>query len=83
MNERPFLHLQPMSKIEEKKSWSDSITPTFIKEWRAIWKAEGFKALLKQKGWKVGFAIFMYYLIRDSILYILIPYLIYNGVINL
>ena len=65
--------------MEEKKSWRDKITPSFIKEWRVIWKEHGFKELLKRKGWKVGFAIFMYYLIRDSILYILIPYLVYKG----
>ncbi len=40
-------------------------------------------AEVKALGWKfiVGFIIF--YLIRDSILYILIPYLIYKGVITI
>ena len=34
---------------------------------------------LKKYGWKVGLAIFMYYLIRDVTLYIILPYLIMRG----
>jgi len=37
------------------------------------------KMMFKKYGWKLGVAIFMYYLIRDVTLYILIPYLIYRG----
>lgn len=48
--------------------------PKFIKEWWDIRKEGGLKLLFKKKGWKVVFAFFMYYLIRDSILYIIIPY---------
>ena len=40
---------------------------------------QGFKGLVKKYGWRVVLAVFMYYLIRDSILYILIPYLIAKG----
>ena len=32
------------------------------------------KMMFKKYGWKLGVAIFMYYLIRDVTLYILIPY---------
>tara|TARA_Y100000748_G_scaffold193538_1_gene162053 strand:+ start:2236 stop:2421 length:186 start_codon:yes stop_codon:yes gene_type:complete len=53
--------------------------PKFINEWLEIKREGGFKLLLKKKGWYVFLAIFTYYLIRDSILYILIPYLIYKG----
>lgn len=35
-----------------------------------------FRHLFKRYGWKIIVAIFCYYLIRDSILYIIIPYLI-------
>jgi hypothetical protein len=55
------------------------LVPDFILDWVAIWKAEGFKALLRQKGWKVVAVIITYYLIRDVILYILIPYGLYKG----
>ena len=55
------------------------LTPKFINEWLEIKREGGFKLLLQKKGWYVILAIITYYLIRDSILYILIPYLIYKG----
>ena len=39
------------------------------------------KMMFKQYGWKVGVALFMYYLIRDVILYIIIPYLVVRGLV--
>ncbi|MDA0913150.1 MAG: hypothetical protein O2818_09620 [Bacteroidetes bacterium] len=52
------------------------------KEYRRVWKEQGFKGLIKKYGWKIVVAVFFYYLIRDSILYILIPYLIAKGVLG-
>ena len=40
------------------------------------------KDLFKKYGWKVGVALFFYYLIRDVTLYIIIPYLVYKGLMN-
>ena len=40
---------------------------------------EALKIMFKKYGWKVGLAIFMYYLIRDVTLYIILPYLILRG----
>ena len=40
---------------------------------------EAIKIMFKKYGWKVGIAIFMYYLIRDVTLYIILPYLIMRG----
>ncbi len=37
---------------------------------------------VKSLGWKFILAFVLFYLIRDSILYLLIPYLIYRGVIG-
>lgn len=53
--------------------------PKFMNEWLEIKREGGFKLLFKKKGWHVILFIIVYYLIRDSILYILIPYLIYKG----
>ena len=53
--------------------------PKFINEWLEIKREGGFKLLLQKKGWYVILAIVTYYLIRDSILYILIPNLIFKG----
>lgn len=38
-----------------------------------IVRREGWKALLRQRGWRFFAAIVVYYLVRDIILYILIP----------
>lgn len=40
-----------------------------------IVKNEGFKSLLRKRGWKIFAAVIGYYIVRDTILYILIPYL--------
>ena len=54
-----------------------------LSELRSNTKKQGLKAaskmMLKKYGWKVGVAIFMYYLIRDVTLYIIIPYLVMKG----
>ncbi|MAJ32978.1 MAG: hypothetical protein CMF95_00240 [Candidatus Marinimicrobia bacterium] len=52
--------------------------PKFFKDWLTIYKRDGFKQLIKKKGWSVLFAFFLFYLIRDSIIYILIPYLAFS-----
>ena len=49
--------------------------PQFLNQWLAIYKSEGFKVLLKKKGWSVIIAIVLFYLVRDTFLYILLPYL--------
>mgnify|MGYP006093210367 CR=1 FL=1 len=51
--------------------------PKFIKDWLSIYKQEGIKKLIKRKGWSVLFAFVLFYLVRDSIIYIIIPYLAY------
>jgi len=56
--------------------------PKFITDWLAIYREGGFIHLMKKKGWKVVFAFFMFYLIRDTILFIIIPYLAYSNFIS-
>ncbi len=58
------------------------LRPEFLKEWLKIFKEDGIKSLLKQKGWKIVVAFVGFYLVRDSILYILIPYLSIKGIIS-
>jgi len=45
-----------------------------------IVKREGFKSLLKKRGWKVFAIVFGYYAVRDSIVYLIIPLLIAQGI---
>ena len=44
-------------------------------------KSEGFKALIRERGWKVFAIIIGYYTVRDTIVYVLIPLLVANGLV--
>ena len=55
------------------------LLPLFIVEWAKLLRKEGFKVFIKKRGWKVLLTIVIFYAIRDSVLYILIPFLIYIG----
>lgn len=55
--------------------------PPIIQEWTSLLREKGLKAFVREKGWKIVVAVFMFYLVRDSIMYILIPVLITQGFI--
>lgn len=67
--------------VPARVSFRDRLTPAFVREARATYREGGFKAVWKRYGWKLFAAFFLYYLIRDSILYILIPYLVARGLL--
>ena len=54
--------------------------PNFVKEWLRIYKKEGIKALFKKKGWMVIISFFLFYLIRDSFLYLFLPYIAFSNI---
>tara|TARA_B100000497_G_C7528661_1_gene320760 strand:- start:408 stop:599 length:192 start_codon:yes stop_codon:yes gene_type:complete len=54
------------------------LKPQFLQSWIALYKKGGIKELLKEKGWSVLAAFFLFYLVRDTILYIIIPWLGYK-----
>ena len=56
------------------------LKPKFIKKYTEVYKKDGFRGLITQGGCKLLFYFFMFYLIRDTILYILIPYLAWQGI---
>lgn len=56
--------------------------PKFIQEWLNIFKEKGLKGFVKEKGWKIVAIFLAYYLIRDTTLYIIIPYLVINNIIQ-
>jgi len=58
------------------------LKPRFLSEWNVIRREGGYKLLIKKKGWSVVVAFIVFYLIRDSILYVLIPYLAFKGIIT-
>lgn len=45
-----------------------------------ITKREGFKALLRKRGWKVLAFIIGYYAVRDTLLYVIVPLLIAKSI---
>lgn len=53
-----------------------------LKEIKATFKESGFKGVTQKYGWKLFAAVFVYYLVRDVTLYILLPYLVYRGLSN-
>jgi hypothetical protein len=56
------------------------LKPKWAIDWWALIKKEGVKSFIKKKGWKFLIAFFLFYLIRDVTLYIVIPYfVIYNA----
>jgi len=44
-----------------------------------IVKRDGFKELLRRRGWKIFIVVGGYYLVRDTIVYVVIPYLVAGG----
>jgi hypothetical protein len=47
-----------------------------------ITKNFGIKELIRKRGWKFLLIIVSYYTVRDSIVYILLPYLLANGILE-
>jgi|TARA_B100000085_G_scaffold157490_1_gene143029 hypothetical protein len=59
----------------------EKLIPKFLRKYVFYLKEHGFKKTIKKFGWKLFAVIFLFYLIRDSILYIIIPYLVLKGII--
>lgn len=49
---------------------------------KEIWKKDGFKGLYKKYGFKLFIFFIVYYLIRDSLIYIILPWLIAKHFLN-
>ena len=54
----------------------------FLSKYSQIYKQDGFKGVIKEGGWKILIYFFLFYLIRDSILYIILPYFFMKGVFS-
>jgi hypothetical protein len=57
------------------------LKPPLIQEWTKLLREKGIKGFIREKGWKVVVLIFAYYLVRDTTLYIIIPFLVTQGFI--
>ncbi len=70
------------SKFVESSGRRKFLMPKFVDDAVVEIKTNGFKAFLKKKGpWFVG-GVILFYLIRDTLLYIVIPFLVVNGIIS-
>ncbi len=55
----------------------------FVREATATFRQGGFRGALQRYGWKLFAAFFLYYLVRDVTLYIVLPYLAARGALSL
>jgi len=58
---------------------SARLTPKLLRPVRQVFRTQGFRGIIRTYGWKAFLGFFCYYLVRDSILYLLIPYLVAKG----
>ena len=49
---------------------------TLFVEMKTTWKTLGLKGLYKKYGFKLFVAFFIYYLIRDCVIYLIVPWFI-------
>ena len=76
---------QPSLAISDKNTAKPSLwgrLKTVVAEARGTFKESGFKGVFRRYGWKIFAVFFFYYLIRDSILYIFIPWMIARHFVN-
>ena len=62
--------------------FKEKLIPKFLLKYIIYYQEHGFKKTIKEFGWKLFAIIFIYYLVRDSILYIIIPYFAMKGIFN-
>jgi len=60
----------------------EKLIPKFLQKYVTYYRDNGFKKTIKKYGWKLFAIIFMFYLVRDTILYIIIPYFAMKGIFN-
>lgn len=63
-----------MANSKNTTRWMDRWTPRVLREAKEVFKNQGLKGVIKRYGWKFFAVFFMYYLIRDVTLYILLPW---------
>jgi hypothetical protein len=64
------------------KTLKNKLIPNFLKKYIIYYNDHGFKLTIKKFGLKLILGIVVFYFIRDSILYIIIPYFVLKGIFN-
>ncbi len=73
---------RPAPKPKAKRFLRGFLVPRFIANEVAAWRELGLGGYIRKRGFRFFAAIFIYYLVRDTTLYIIIPYLVLKGVIG-
>lgn len=55
---------------------------TLFVEMKTTWKTLGIKGLYQKYGFKLFVAFFIYYLLRDSFIYLVLPWFVANKLIH-
>ena len=53
-----------------------------MRKYLEYYKEYGLKKTIKDHGWRLFVIVFFFYLVRDSLLYIIIPYFAAKGIFN-
>lgn len=70
-----------MQNAPEKVRFLDRFTPRILLEVKKVFREGGIKGVIQRFGWKIFAAFFVYYLIRDVTLYILLPWYLANKLV--
>lgn len=71
-----------LNSTSEHKSEAGQADLSLVKNKRGFLRFPRSWAEVKKSGWKFVLGFILFYLIRDTILYILLPYLIVKGIIS-
>ena len=64
------------------KTLKNKLIPNFLKEYIIYYQENGFKKTTQKFGIKLIVTIIAFYFVRDTILYIIIPYFALKGIFN-
>tara|TARA_B100000683_G_C12029693_1_gene365732 strand:+ start:223 stop:423 length:201 start_codon:yes stop_codon:yes gene_type:complete len=64
------------------KTLKNKLIPNFLKEYIIYYQENGFKKTIQKFGIKLIVTIIVFYFVRDTILYIIIPYFALKGIFN-
>lgn len=67
-----------MDQSSPKPKFLERWTPKVIREAKQVFREGGIKGVLRRYGWKVFAVFFVYYLVRDITIYILLPLYLTN-----
>lgn len=73
---------QPAGTSKVRRRLRRFLVPRIIATEVATWRKLGLRGYVRKRGFRFFAAIFIYYLVRDTTLYIIIPYLLIKGVIS-